>query len=368
MSRRTYLINNPMVFDLIKSDLNSQILLAVSGIANNSMFEISSFKDIFAWAKEQKIEVILLADKLVLESDFKNYIDKILEVLNTGNISTIRVNDLGVGRFFKNNYSKIGLELILGPMGPNIKNYQALIQEFLPTIKKVIFPLDLSKQKIFAYINEISVKKEIFVYGPILLMKSRRNFFEKKDQFVTLVPKEGCNHAVRGISKKDQSLLYHSRIFSILDILDEEFFKKERVDTLVDLSFFASTQNGINGWQDLKNALIKDKTYEITTGMYHGNKTNVMFKKLKRHISDKSIGEVISTIKDRGHLIELFDHRKKEIIVGQEITFLRPDKKEMVIKVKSLMDIEGESLLSSHLKKYVILGFCGGITAKTQLL
>lgn len=365
--------------DIIKDAGLNEVIIAPKELNRLSKNSQSEFLELLTRARELGLRVILEWDILINEVDF----EKCCEVFNT--IATkaydvIRVQDAGVLEYVLEN-SKKPIQLILENGNHNLAGIQKWVSYVGKRLDRIILSIELSKDLIQSYREELECDIEILVLGRVLLFYSPRKLLsplkggdqEGLQEFIEAVgeSEESPHKGFPIIENTHGSFMFHIKDLFLLDRIEE--VEKIGIDfARVDLRFndigfltkIMKAESGV-ALSELK----EEYGVEVIRGYFQTNKSDVLFKKLKNSRLQRQdqnyLGEILEARKSEFMAIHL--KGEQGISIGQELKFITPEGKEHFCKVHTLKDLELNDMEQVSVGKLALINYMSGVWVKSQV-
>lgn len=345
-----------------------------SRLAKNEDFELLAKE-----ARELGFKVVFEWDTLNTEDQFVP-VAKEFEKINLDLIDSVRVQDPGVLEYILNNTNK-PIQYITETGNHNLLGLKTWRNYIGDRLERFVISIELNKEKIQEYKNELSVDIELLGLGRILLFYSPRmllnplldeDLFEDDYIEATADSEESPHKGFPVVQNRHGSFMFHLRKLSLLDKMDElkeTGISHVRVDLrdMEDINLIKCINDLINGssYEEFKSLY----PFKTIRGYFHINKSDVLFKKLKNYRiqrKDESyLGEVVETRKPSYMAIQLA--KTKKLSLADEVRFINPEGKEYSCKVHELKTTNNEEIKISEKGSLVLMNYMGGVWPKSQM-
>ncbi|WP_127715953.1 peptidase U32 family protein [Halobacteriovorax sp. HLS] len=346
------------------------------------------YNEFTAQLKEMGFRVIFDWDILMTETIFNQRIDQIAQV-DFSNIDAVRVQDAGALNWIKNN-KNLAIQLVLENGNHNLIGIKKWIELAGNNLERVVLSIELPKNILKEYIQEINIPIEFLAFGRILLFYTPRSLVSpfilnnEKEQkvsnqsYIELAgsseesPHKGFPiveniHGTFMFNTKDHYLCEH--IEELMDI---------GIDTVrIDLrhvpfsELVSLTTKQLNNPCD-ENARNLKEAYPgtIIRGFYHVNKSDILFKKLKNQITQRTdkcyIGEVLD-VKKKKHIAIMVKSRDLGVEQGSVLILKTPDGKVKEILIDYLLNSKHEQITKASTNEICFIKHVSGVSVKTAV-
>lgn len=372
ISELEFLKNSPTDFDLI---ISPKVLSRLGELS------IEEANCAIEFCHERKISALLEWDILMTENDFQKSL-QFLKQLKLEKISALRVQDIGAYHYCIANLP-VNLHLIIESGNHNlvaIKKWEDVGGEKL---KRFVLGLELPKNVITKYTQELNTPCELQVLGKILLFYSPRSLLarpmQRTGENIMLnasseeTPHKGFfvienRHGTFMFLPKDQYLLDVFEELTVTGIqfmrLDHRFLEGEfSLNDMLNLVALENKEKWLNFKENYSNKFIR--------GYFNVNKSDAIFPKLKNTRTKKKtenyIGKVVDVKKDQYLAISVFHHDAKKLAVGDCVEISAPDGKVKRIEVRSIKNIALENINQISNERIILIPHVGGICVKAQV-
>lgn len=360
-----------------------EIILEHRQLARFGDLDDETFISLSKLAKELQIKVTLEWDVLMTEVQFLKKETLMLKLSKF--VDAIRVQDAGA---MESVYTKtqLPMQLILENGNHNLNGVQHWIGLFnsqLKRVEKVVLSIELARDTLKSYCDQLDVPVEILGLGRILLFYTPRNLLSPltKNEPISQIQyleaigesEESPHKGFPIIENRHGTFMFHIRNFFLLDYLED--LKEIGVSSLrFDLRFdqdFDHINSVVDVFKDSSKAKDFKQQYghDVIRGFYHVNKSDVLFKKLKNNRiqrkDDSFVGEVVDVEKE-GHMAILIKGNIC-IAVGDNLKFITPEGKEYFCQIHLLTNTSAENLNSASKDHLVLMNRFKGVWTKSSV-
>ena len=355
----------------------------LSRLATNTFAE---FLELAEFAKGLDLDVILEWDTLIVEEDFDKFV-KSFNDIPTHLYSKLRVQDPGVLEYVLENTDK-PIQFIAETGNHNLTGLKTWVQYIGDRLDRMVLSIELNKEKLTQYKNELDCELELLVLGKILLFYSPRKLLsallpeddEKKskqivsDEYLTAIgeSEESPHKGFPLVENMHGTFMFHIKDLYLLDKFED--LKNIGLDYLrLDLR---------NGSEELilkciqaksnEDFVVIKKEYqnEVIRGYFQINKSDVLFKKLKNYRIQRKdnsyIGEVIEASKQGGYIVIQLKG-DNEVRLDQELKYITPEGKELLCKVHTLQDTSMNNVDLRSKDQLALVNYMSGVWVKSQV-
>lgn len=356
----------------------TEVIIAPMDLSRLSTNSKSEYLLLATYARELGLRSILEWDILINEVDFKS-ICQYFESIPTDLYDAVRVQDAGVLEYVLEN-SKKPIQLILENGNHNLVGIKKWESYVGPRLDRLVLSIELSKELLQKYVQELKCELEILVLGRILLFYSPRKLLSpllknsKNDTEIIEALGESEESPHKGFpitENKHGSFMFHIKDLFLLDKI-EEIKQIGLAHLRLDLRScdFRLIQDIVKADNDKDRAMLK-KEYpaEVIRGYYQINKSDVLFKKLKNSRLQRQdsnyVGEVLEARKSDFMAIHLKGEHSLEI--GTELKFVTPEGKEHFCRVHALKDAAFTDQNKIEVSKLALINYMSGVWTKSQV-
>lgn len=360
----------------------SEVVLGHIELSRFGKLDTNAFKELSKVAKELGLKVLLEWDVLMTENQFKT--KAIIATDLKDFVDSYRVQDAGAMNYIFENTS-LPMQLILENGNHNLKGVQNWISLFEGRVEKVVISIEMARESLKHFCENLSVPVELLVLGRILLFYTPRNLLSNliKDEKHQLV----SNDFIEAVGESEESphkgfpiienrhgtFMFHIRNFFLLDYLED--LKSIGISfARVDLRFdndFDQVANVMNVFNQSYSAIDFKKEYghDVIRGFYHVNKSDVLFKKLKNHRIQRKdnsyVGDVVDV--EKSSHMAIMVRSDVDLKVGDELKFITPEGKEFTCNIHFLNNTKGEPLENVSNGQLVLMNQFKGIWTKSSV-
>lgn len=342
--------------------------------------------------KEKGIKPILEWDILMTENIFSQTI-KSFEYIDLNEFESIRLQDPGAIHYILENYPHLNIQLILESGGhhniESLKTWKRLVGDRL---ERVVLSLELSRDHLANYINELGVEVEFLGLGRILLFYTPRNLIspifghdESDSKVISDVrnsegievsasSEESPHKGFPVIENMHGTFMFNTKDHCVLEYLDDLQkigLSSLRIDLRFghDLKMLGTIRKLMNSFdEEVVNRLKENYPVTLIRGFFHKNKSDVLFKKLKNYriqrSDDSFLGDVIEVNK-KNHLGIILRSRKNSLKLGMRIRLLTPDGKDKELFISSIKTSDHQEISEATHGQVVFVPHVSGVSVKT---
>ena len=359
--------------DLIEGGIK-EVILSPSLLSRLGSSSMEQIKKLSTQCLSRPFRCVLLWDTLPDESQLKEHIS-FFNRLPLKNFHAIRVLDSGVFHFLKKNHPSQKIQLIL----ENVHNLPSLMgwcELGGDQLERIILSPQLDKKTLTHFVNNLPLPVELMGLGRLLLYHSPRKLlsgdFASENSIIQLKADnmEGHHKGFDVLQNPQGTFMFHPKDYNLLEYLDE--IDQIGVDWLrLDATHtkpgFLPALGKLMNCFDRKKACELKKQYTSPSihGFYGANRSDSLFKKLKKfRPSPSSLGEIIAVKKNS--YLGIMLKNKKSINIGDRLLFKTPDGKEKTAIVSQLRNLLWKQV-SSISGKAAFIGYTRGISIKTAV-
>lgn len=338
--------------------------------------------------RESGIEPILEWDILMTQDKFEFALTELAKI-DMDQFKSIRVQDPGAISHIIANYPKHKIQLILESGAfHNKTSINTMIDMVGPQLERLILSLELPRDTLEEYINNLDVETEFLGIGRILLFYTPRSlvkplFDNDISQSLTESPleieassEESPHKGFPVVENMHGTFMFNTKDHFVLEYvkeLREMGLNYLRIDLrfeqdyrlLEDISFL------IDSFSDELVTKIKNEyPHTVIRGFFHKNKSDVLFKKLKNYRvarnDENFIGDVVEVNKGN-HLGIMLRSVNNGIKIDDKIKLLTPDGKTKSVAVKSIKNSSHEELPSAAKGQIIFIPHVSGISVRTTV-
>ncbi|MBT4792044.1 MAG: hypothetical protein HON90_10770 [Halobacteriovoraceae bacterium] len=336
-------------------------------------------RELMLAARKLNLTVILEWDILIVESDFAGISER-FNAISSELYDVIRVQDVGVLEYILETTSK-PIQFVAQTGNHNLIGLQKWVSYIGTRLERIILSLELNKDAIKNYCQQLSCPVEVLVVGPILLFYSPRKLLsapllESINQEVIEAMGESEESPHKGfpiLENRHGTFMFHIKDLFLLDKLDElmqtgaQYYRldlrhQEDLNLITDI---VNPRAKENHFAQVKQAYKRD----VIRGYFHINKSDVLFKKLKnsrvQRKDEHYIGEVIETKKS--DYMAIWIRTNQTIKLDDELKFINPEGKQFICKVYMLKNSSYESVESCGRGQLALINYMGGVWPKSQV-
>lgn len=355
-----------------------EIVVNSRELSRSSTLDLKESIELIKESKDLGFNVYFDFDILSTEDSFSKAMEN-FKRLPLHLLSAIRVQDLGFAyEVFQ--HTKCGLHLITETGNHNLKGLLTYEDYFGDRLQRLVVSQELNWEKLKTYRESLKTPIEILGFGRILIFYTPRKLVSHQDRFdwieeqveVRATSEESPHKDFPVIENRHGTFMYHLKELFLLDRLD--LIEASNVDFLridirhrkdIDAAGFLKDFSSLKNFpKDLKSTYAP----KSIRGYFQTNKSDVLFKRLKNHRTQRKdlnyIGEVIDASK--GQYLALNLKGGQEISSGDLIEIFNPDGKTKVVTVDKLKDTKGEKV-SNCSKGLVLTDYIGGVWVKAQI-
>jgi putative protease len=336
------------------------------------------FKNLANRSKELNLRVILEWDILMTEDKFHQLQNKIFDLLP--HAEALRVQDPGAFEWCLKNTNH-PLQFVAENGNHNIRALEAWIEHAQGRLERIVLSLELPKNKIQEYCEQLKSPCELLGLGRILLFYTPRQLLAPlqddkvsyNDELVAIGESEESPH--KGfpiIENRHGTFMFHIKEFCVLEYaqeLEDYGLSSLRLDlrwtdfSVIDL-IMSYMKKEIN-FEELKNTYPQD----LMKGFYLTNKTDVLFPKLKNHrLQNRQgdyVGEVIEA--EKGSHIAIHIKNERGLKKSDRLRIIHPKGDEFFINIYSLRNLALEDVEIVSNDSVAIIQFAGGVWVKSHV-
>tara|TARA_B100001971_G_C18268036_1_gene596497 strand:+ start:68069 stop:69208 length:1140 start_codon:yes stop_codon:yes gene_type:complete len=368
----TYAINAHQVQSAKEWGL-SEVILDVKGLSRFAKNDIASFQSLASLAKSLDLKVMLEWDILMTENNMQKAIE-LFNSLDLSAVDAIRVQDIGAIEYIFQNTDK-PMQLIAEGKNHNLLSLKTYEKYLGNRLERIILSLELTKDKLKYYQEELASEVEFLVLGRILLFYTPRNLLsaldmkEYEDEILALGESEESPH--KGfplIENEHGTFMFHIKHQYLIDNLDEiDFINYLRVDFRFD-SEFSLLKDLISHIQEGTKTQFKELyPFDTIRGFFKINKSNVLFKKLKNQRVQREDSNYIGVVIDAQKPSHLVLHIKDNALkAGETLIFKNPEGKEISLPVNVIKLLDGQEVESAKKGDFVQIKYHSQVWVKSQ--
>lgn len=355
MKFNTYLDNKKTLKLIHETSINEVILehKTLSRIGRLDTYSLLSLTDA---ALESGLSPVLQWDILCTEHNFGNCI-KLLYDFPLSKFTAIRVQDIGVAEWVRNELPEIPIHFIAETGNHNLKGLLRWHEYFGSQLQRFALSSELPISTLNNYCKSLTVPCEILAAGRILLFytprkllgndESSKNSFKFKEK--KLVPSDQRQKQFPTLENQHGTFIYHHKDLFLLDFISE--FKNINMSVLrldfrhvnIKSDWIEKINSLLSSFDKKTVSSIKSKwPSKITHGFFRANRTDLAIERIKNpHRKDHGetlVGCVVEAVKEE-HLILLI---RKSFQSGKSLLGITPEGRECVISTKSIRNIDGK--------------------------
>lgn len=378
----TYVQNHEQLNQCHKLGVKTIILEHIE-LARFGKLSTEEFNTLAKEASDLGMQVSCEWDILMTDDEF---ILKTTILKNLSDYHDIRVQDPGAINYSLENL-ECPISLILETGNHNLKGVQSWVDSIGNRVHKVILSIELSKDILQFYCQNLKCPVEFLGVGRILLFYTPRNLLsalspqvddERKKVMTSsnflIADGESEESPHKGfpiIENRHGTFMFHIKRLFLLDHV-EQLEKMPINDLRLDLRFDEKSMlkqmlnviNKITPCSEFKNTY----PYDVIKGYFNVNKTDVIFKKLKnsriQRKDNSYIGEVIESSKGDYLAIVV---KKQQLKVNDSLKFITPEGKELVCKVHTLKNSQMMDIEMAKKDQLCFIQYFGGVWVKSQV-
>jgi putative protease len=328
------------------------------------------------------IRLIFEWDILMTEDVFQTTVRE-FESLDLTRVDSFRLIDPGaISYILKNDKRPIQINLESSAFH-NLLAIKTWLKTIGSRVERIVLSLELDKDTISEYVNELDIDVEYLVIGKILLFYTPRNLLtpivnepsNKEWIEVNANSEESPHKGFPIIENRHGTFMFNTKDHFLLDYIEEVESTGVgfiRVDSrFIDDDYLKEVFRLFRKPENVLGKSLKER-YPVSTirGFFHKNKSDVLFKKLKNHRlirTDKNyLGEVIEVSK-KNHIGIFIRSHITNLIVGSTVLLITPDGKEKESVVTSLVNSVGENISSLSYGDIIFIPHVSGISVRTNV-
>jgi collagenase-like PrtC family protease len=372
----TYINNTEQIELAISAGANHLIIdhpeISSSPFCANSTENLDTLQNLIKKAKSLNPQInISLNNSLIKIPNTK--------ILSLAKI--IRIQDLGLIHYLKENHSK--LKIHYSPATGNLNTKS--IKELSKCCESQTLSNELTYSEISEITNSVPNNKfELQVHGPILIQQSYRRFltgYENPnanfDEAASITRKiEDQDHPEKNLTLTDNKngsfcfwhehkcLALHPT--ELLNLKLHSWLIDARGESLDYLKYSIKLYKYLAKNKKIsKQLLSKLKTaskHKFTPGFFIENNTDKS-RSQSNNEDTNQVGTIVDVVRERYVTIEI----QKNISLNQNILCINPEKKEVNIIINTLLDIDDNPILSSKNQQFAKIKWQKGIQPKSKL-
>ena len=360
----------------------SEILLScreLSQVGNMDISELGKYVDL---CNNFKIVPVLNWDRLETDLLLDDQIELFKKLIkNHSSIILVRVLDLGVAQYLKENHSQIKIQLNLKNLGNNLISAKSWISYFKSCLDRIILPVESSYKDHLKILKEVNVACELYVLGPIQMFYSPRKLLSSSldgvllDNIEYITSEESAHKDLPIVETNAGTIIYNNKHLSLIEYIKE--FMQDGINYfMVDLSMTQNKQLILKKlFEHIDNDCFFDTAelqslynHRLIKGFHDVNKTDVLFDKLKNirllRYDRNFIGEVVDIIK--GHRIGIEVKSGHNILENDmPLCFITPEGKKINFRIKEIFNSTNRKVNSAKLGEIVFFKHIKGVCAKS---
>ena len=368
-------LDNKENLDILDHELH-QVVIGNRELSRNSKLSLSESIELIEMSHARNFEVFFDFDILATQEDFNSILEFFKE-LPLDKITAIRAQDLGVA-YYVLNHSDCDLHLITETGNHNLEGLKAYEEYFGERLKRLVLSHELNWEVLKSYKKVLSTPLEILGFGRILIFYTPRKLVSHYDRFewindqieVSASSEESPHKGFPVIENKHGTFMYHLKdlfLFDRRELILESDVDFVRIDVRhlkdINLARFLEEIESVDG-----KSLKAQYAPQSIRGYFITNKSDVLFKKLKNHRTqrkdDNYLGEVIDSLKGQYMAINL--KGGLDLNIGDEVEIFNPDGKTKILQFKNLKDSSGKNIDKGS-GGLVLTEYIGGIWVKAQI-
>lgn len=388
-TKLTTYIENKSQLDILQIIGVREVIICTSRLSRFSKLTMSESLNLAKEAAEMNITPVLEWDILMTQDQFHSIIT-LLDGLDLSVFKSIRVRDQGAAEYILNKKKDLRIQLLLEYGNHNLLGIKEWITYLKPSIERVILSIEISKNHLKKYIEEIDIEVEVMGIGRIPLFYSPRSLIshaidEAPSEIQKIYkasseesPHRGFDlienaHGILMFNTKDYGPLKEwSELISMkLSVLRIDFRHIDNQDVYANLMqqvshIFQEENLGLR--LEMITKLKEDYGRPLIKGFFGINKSNVLFKKLKnsrtKRFDDLYLGEVVEVNKGIHIGVSI---KSGSVKLGDKIKLLTPDGKEKYLTINNMTNSRLDEIKSAAVSELVFFKHLGGISVKTQV-
>ncbi|MBF0300255.1 MAG: U32 family peptidase [Oligoflexia bacterium] len=312
--------------------------------------------------------------------------------------NAVRIKDLGVLKYISDMYPALKIQLILDNGPHNLEGISAFVDLIGERLERVIVSSQLSKDSLISYAKQVKIPLEILVLGRIMLFYTPRKLLsfiedlraqresELEGKYVEANSEESFHNDFQIIENIHGTIMFYPKDLCLLSYVDYfcnnidliniriDLREDNKINLLKDILIYLGRHFDKNDDNYVNNELLENikRKYKKTVirGHIEGNKTDLIFKKLKNHHLNASkkqsdsayIGRVLETEKSN-YIVVMIENKNALVKLGDRIKIINPLGKEILFDIKKMEKIDNNQCV--EIAKYndlILLQFSKGVS------
>lgn len=366
--------------NVIKAQAGCEVLLGHRDFSRFGKLTTPEFKSFAMRARELGLRIIFEWDILMTEDVFEKVVTLLPEFFT--DFDALRVQDPGALEWALH-HTHHPLQFVAENGNHNLPALQAWAQHAGQRLERIVLSIELSKDIIAHYLQQLKVPCELLVLGRILLFYSPRSL---------LAPLQGLklstNTELAAIGESEESphkgfpilenrhgtFMFHIKEFCLIEYAHElramglAFLRLDL--RWEDISLLSHVVSLVQEFTDEKFAAFKEAySQDLMRGFYLVNKTDVLFPKLKNHRLQKRegnyLGEVLEA--EKGCHLAILVKNPRGLSRGDKLEIIHPEGKKFLVDIFSLRNSCLQEVELIPEQQLAIIQFVGGVWAKSHV-
>ena len=364
----SYLENESQIDSFIQGEIKEVVIgqLSFSRFSQLSFEEVNSLAKL---AKKKGMKVHFEWD-ILMDQDDLDYCLKHLDKINLDNVDSFRLKDPGAIEYIFQE-TQMPIQLLFESNNHNLEALMSWGGYLGERLNRFILSIELPQPVLMDYKSKLDKPIEILGVGRILLFYTPRKLMSEENQLGErsewIADSEESSHQnFPVLENRHGTFMFHEKYFYLLDHLED---LKECADyARIDLRFDDIFESIMEMFETkaYSRDLFSKKTMR---GFFHRNKSDVLFKKLKNSLlQDREgdfLGQVLGVERDKMILFEA--RHENKIREGQFIEIINPNGKKIKSKIKSLKNIDFESIDSAAKNQVISMSYIKGVWPKANV-
>ena len=366
--------------NLLKDQGYNEVILEPKNLSRFGKLTNDEFVSLAKRAKELGFRVLLEWDILMTEDIFEARRKEITELAS--HADALRVQDPGALHWSLTN-TNLPLQFIAENGNHNFKALEGWINLCEGRMERIILSIELSKNTIQEYAQNLKVPCELLGFGRILL------FYTPRPLLSALVPEKlSQNEELAALGESEESphkgfplvenqhgtFMFHIKEFCLVEFANElreaglGYFRiDQRWENPSRLQEVSTLVNSFDqtAFEDLK----KEYSQDLMRGFYLVNKTDVLFPKLKNSRLQKREGDYIGEVleAEKSSHLAIMVKNSRGLKITDSLKILHPKGEIFEAKIYSLRNLAMEDVTEVPAGEIAIMQFVGGIWVKSQV-
>ena len=352
-------VNDPVQLSVLQPTGVREIILEHQALSRWGTLNTDQLIELIHLSAKQGYSLSLQWDALYNEAELHPSIE-IFEQLPLAKIHAVRVQDLGVAEFIRQEHPLVPLHLIVETGNHNLASLQQWCRYFGKQLQRLVLSTELSGKTLHSYCETLNTPCEILGLGRILL------FYTPRALLQFLQPPNGSplekvvssdehrHHHFPTVQNQHGTFMFHCYDLFLLDLLPQLMKTKMQVLRL-DFRFtdlFEWIQVVDHQRENFNLAQIKQlqSAWPVHTihGFYRANRTERPIERLKnKHLQDHGehlVASVVEVLKNK--YIALLS--RKPFSTNEPLLFITPEGKEVTLSPTFIQNTQGQAVESTQ--------------------